>query len=333
MSPRPRTAGASDIERRGRPSVSPTPGHDAMMLFPPIRIEARLFAELPDELTSPRVTAWSRAHFPGRALGSFLEGPDFDRDGTLFVVDIPNGRIFRVSPAGVFTLVVQYEGWPNGLKVMPDGKLLVADHRLGLVEIDPGSGRVDLRIEGYRGEHFRGLNDLSLAPDGTVYFTDQGQTGLQEPAGAVYRWEAASGRLTRLLAGVPSPNGLVVNREGTHLFVAVTRANAVWRLPFVADGGVSKVGVFLNLSGGGGPDGMTVDAEGGLVVAQPGIGVLRFDAFGLLTHFIDGGPGASLSNIVFHRSGDNRLLITDSGRGRILVADMPFPGWRHGGDR
>lgn len=40
------------------------------------------------------------------------------------------------------------------------------------------------------------------------------------------------------------------------------------------DGGVSKVGVFLNLSGGGGPDGLAVDVEGGLIVAQPGLGVL-----------------------------------------------------------
>jgi gluconolactonase len=302
-----------------------------MLLFPPTRIEAHLFARLPDEFATPCVTAWSEANFAGRELGSFLEGPDFDAAGNLFVVDIPNGRIFRISPEGDFACVAAYGGWPNGLKILPTGKLLVADHRLGLVEVNPVDGAICVRVDGYRGEHFRGLNDLTLAPDGQVYFTDQGQSGLQEPAGAVYRWEPATGRLIRILSGIPSPNGLVFNHEGTHLFVAVTRDNAVWRLPFVKDGGVSKVGVFLNLSGGGGPDGLTVDAEGGFVVAQPGIGVLRFDTFGVLTHFVDAGPGASLSNIVFHGSGDRRLFITDSGRGQVLVAEMPYPGRRSSG--
>jgi gluconolactonase len=299
-----------------------------VILEPPIRIEAKPFAVVPEAFSTPRVSAWSRAHLGGRALGSFLEGPAFDASGHLFVVDIPHGRIFRISPEGVFSLVASYDGWPNGLKVLPSGKLLIADHRLGLVEVDPADGAMRVRVDGYRGERFRGLNDLTLAPDGNIYFTDQGQTGLQEPAGSVFRWNPLSERLTRVLSGIPSPNGLVANAEGTHLFVAVTRANAIWRLPFVEDGGVSKVGVFINLSGGGGPDGMTMDADGGFVVAQPGVGVLRFDAFGILTHFVDGGRGASLSNVAFHISGDSRLFITDSGRGQVLVADMPFPGVR-----
>ena len=53
-----------------------------------------------------------------------------------------------------------------------------------------------------------------------------------------------------------SPNGLVMDPDETMLYIAVTRANAVWRMPLPKEGGTFKVGVFVRLSGGlGGPDG------------------------------------------------------------------------------
>ncbi|ERT02407.1 hypothetical protein HMPREF1624_00705 [Sporothrix schenckii ATCC 58251] len=45
--------------------------------------------------------------------------------------------------------------------------------------------------------------------------------------------------------------------------------------PSCLTAGSAQVGVFLNLSGGGGPDGLAMDVQGGLVVAQPSLGVLR----------------------------------------------------------
>jgi gluconolactonase len=48
----------------------------------------------------------------------------------------------------------------------------------------------------------------------------------------------------------PSPNGLALNPEETLLFVAMTRGNAVWRLPLLPDGTTSKVGIFAQLAGG-----------------------------------------------------------------------------------
>ncbi len=73
-----------------------------------------------------------------------------------------------------------------------------------------------------------------------------------------------------LVNTVPSPNGLVMNKAETVLYVGVTRGNAVWRLPLMEDGTASKVGLFIQMSGGhAGPDGMALDEEGGLVIAHP----------------------------------------------------------------
>lgn len=58
-----------------------------------------------------------------------------------------------------------------------------------------------------------------------MYFTDQGQTGLHDPTGRVYRL-CTDGRLDCQLANGPSPNGLVLTPDESALFVAMTGDNA-----------------------------------------------------------------------------------------------------------
>ena len=69
-------------------------------------------------------------------MDSFLEGPSFDRKGNLYCVDIPFGRVFRVDLRGRWELVVQYDGWPNGLKLHKDGRVFIADYKRGLMLLD-----------------------------------------------------------------------------------------------------------------------------------------------------------------------------------------------------
>lgn len=296
------------------------------MYPPPQILTAEPFARLPDRYRTKGASTWAGVNLIGHELYSFLEGPSFDRAGNLYVVDIPFGRIFRVTPAGEWSLTVEYDGWPNGLKVHPDGRLFVADYRRGVLQVDPDTGAVTTLLEHYRSEGFKGCNDLFLAPDGALYFTDQGQTGMQDPTGRVFRWTEAKG-LQLLIDTVPSPNGLVLNLAGTQLYVAVTRANAVWRLPLVPDGGVSKAGVFVQLSGGAaGPDGMALDEEGGLWACHPGIGVWRFDLRGRPTHFVEAEEGSLWTNLAFGGESGRELFVTDSATGAIMRAITPFRG-------
>ena len=68
-------------------------------MFPlPKVICTEVFAEVPASLRRSGETAWTRTNRPGLATPSFLEGPSFDRDGNLYVVDVPYGRVFRISP-------------------------------------------------------------------------------------------------------------------------------------------------------------------------------------------------------------------------------------------
>ena len=289
-------------------------------------VPSTVFSRVPDKFRRLVKTAWADANRGGDPVDCFLEGPSFDRAGNLYVVDIPFGRVFRVSPGGDWTLVTEYDGWPNGLKIHRDGRIFITDYKRGIMLLDPDRGTVTPIIETVRSESFKGVNDLVFSANGDLYFTDQGQTGLHDPTGRVYRYTAA-GRLDRLVDTVPSPNGIVLNLRETQLYVGVTRGNAVWRLPLFEDGGVSKVGLFIQLSGGlAGPDGMALDAEGGLIVAQPGMTVWRFDRVGRPTHHVEPQGECFVTNVAFGGPNGASLFMTDSGSGRILQAAMPVAG-------
>jgi gluconolactonase len=225
---------------------------------PPRLIATEVFSAMPDSFRRKGVrTDWADANRAGQPTDCFIEGPSFDADGNLCIVDIPFGRIFKIAPDGKWSLVTEYDGWPNGLKISSDGRILVADYRHGIMELDVNAGRMRPVLTARNSESFRGCNDLHLASNGDIYFTDQGQTGLHDPSGRVYRL-SPSGRLDCLIDTGISPNGLVLDPAEKVLFVAMTRDNAVWRLPLMKDGTVSKVGRFCSTFGASGPDGLTV---------------------------------------------------------------------------
>jgi len=295
----------------------------------PAEIEARVLTRLPDAFRRRRRTEWSDANKPGHEVDSFLEGPAFDRDGNLYVVDIPFGRIFRISPALEWTLVAEYDGWPNGLALHRDGSLWIADYRRGLLRMDfssrAGSGEPVPILAHRNSESFKGLNDLTFDREGNCYFTDQGQTGLHDPTGRVYRLRT-NGRLELVIGGIPSPNALALDRDGKFLFVAVTRANQVWRGPLLPDGSVSKVGAFRTFFGTSGPDGMAIDVDNRLVVAHASLGgAFVVNAIGEVTHFVKSPAGSTVTNVAY-RPGTVTLVMTESETGSILEAELPAHG-------
>ncbi|MEQ9258373.1 MAG: SMP-30/gluconolactonase/LRE family protein [Roseovarius sp.] len=301
-----------------------------MSLYPPPQtLNAPVWTTLPERFrirdTSPE---WAAANKPGRQIDSFLEGPSFDRAGNLWVTDIPYGRIFRISPEGAWELVTQYDGWPNGLKIDRDGAIWIADYKRGILRMGPQGGTPEPVVTHRHSEHFRGCNDLVFDSRGRLYFTDQGQSGMHMPNGRVYRHDPASGRLDLLIDTGPSPNGLVLNEHEDALYVAMTRGNSVWRLPLMADGTASKVGVFVQLSGGlSGPDGMALDAEGGLWVAHAGNGcVWGFSRLGAPLWRVISATGLTTTNIAFGGEGGRSLFITESDTGNILRAEVPVAG-------
>lgn len=292
---------------------------------PPEVIDAKVLTRMPDAMRRAVRSEWADANKPGHVVDCFLEGPCFDRQGHLYLTDIPHGRIFRISPSGDWQEIANTGGWPNGIAIHKDGSLWVADYRRGLLRVNPHTGAVEVLLGHRNSESFKGINDLVFDKDGQCYFTDQGQTGMHNPTGAVYRLRT-NGQLDQVLANAPSPNGIALDTSGRFLFVAVTRGNAVWRGPLLPDGSISKVGVFRSFFGTSGPDGMATDSENRLVVAHASLGgAFVMNARGEVTHFVRSPVGQTITNVAFV-PGSSQLILTDSEQGHVLMADLPSTG-------
>ncbi|KAH7031696.1 uncharacterized protein B0I36DRAFT_289909 [Microdochium trichocladiopsis] len=294
---------------------------------PPPTITAELHVRIPDELRCVgQETEW-RGGSAVQFQHIFLEGPVVDTDGNLYIVDIPYGRILKIDSQKNVTVAAQWDGEPNGLVGTPDGTLMIADYKQGILEFDPATGKVGPKLTRKNLERFKGPNDLIIDSHGNLYFTDQGQTGITDPTGRVYRL-SPQGKLDTLLDNGASPNGIVLSVDERFLYVAMTRANQVWRLPLHEDGTTSKAGVFFQSFGNAGPDGLAVDEEGSLFVCHPSLGsVFVVDSHGVpKARIVSGTKGLNLTNCCFGGPEHKTLYITDSMEGNVQKVDWHCRG-------
>jgi gluconolactonase len=298
------------------------------MYAAPPSVKAEIFARIPDkfrkagQLSVERLTAGKGT----LSTDCFIEGPSFDRQGNLYIVDIAFGRVFKIRPSGEVDVVAEWDGEPNGLKIHQDGRIFVTDHKCGLLLINPDTGHVTPVIERYMTERFRGLNDLYIAKNGSIYFTDQGQSNILDPTGRVYRMNP-DGRVEKLFDHVPSPNGIVMSPNERQLYVAVTRTNSIWKSVLSPDDGLTRTGLFIQMSGGTGPDGMAIDQASNLVVAHAGGGkVWLFSPMGEPLLRINAPAGHMTTNVAYGGPDNKNLYITESDTGCVLVTKMEVPG-------
>lgn len=285
-----------------------------------------IFTAMPASLRRPERSDWADANRGGAVTDSFLEGPVFDDAGNLYVTDIPWGRIFRIDPQGAWSLLAEYDGEPNGLKFLDAGTLLITDYKNGLMRLDVATGQVSPYLQRRNSERFKGVNDLIFDAEGNLYFTDQGQSGLHDPSGRLYRLRP-NGQFDLLLHNVPSPNGVALSPDDRVLYLAVTRGNCVWRVPLLPDGSVAKVSQFFTSYGPSGPDGLAVDAQGRVLVANPGLGVVWvLNGRAEPELVLRGVPGSSTTNLAFGGADRRTLYVTDSTHGRVLRTSLEAPG-------
>tara|TARA_B100001113_G_scaffold40573_1_gene28764 strand:- start:314 stop:814 length:501 start_codon:yes stop_codon:yes gene_type:complete len=165
---------------------------------------------------------------------------------------------------------------------------------------------------------------MDYAPDGALWFTDSGRTSLSDPEGRVYCL-SPGGVLRLVLDCVPYSNGICFSPDGAWVYVAATRANQVWRFSSnLPTTGQPMVGVFLQLSGGLGPDGLATNEKGWLTVAQAQAGrAYVFDALGDPIAEVRLPEGLWTTSVTFHPDDQSKLYIVDAQTGTIFVANIP----------
>lgn len=257
----------------------------------------------------------------------FPEGPAFDRNKNLFVVNVDTGDISKISPKGQVKIFVNTGGAPNGAAFHPNGDLYVADRAKGIIGISP-KGDIRVVVDNYRGKKLNGPNDLVFDTRGNLYFTDPHGSSAEDPFGCVYRI-SSNGEMACLASGLAFPNGLVLSLDGKYLFVAITRKNRILR--YVFDPPVRSY-LFSQLSGGWGPDGIAFDVAGNLYVAHYGGGdVLIVNPKGEIMERVPIG-GLYPTNVAFGGPDNKTLYVTEVETGSVCCFNADHPGFPLYGD-
>ena len=268
----------------------------------------------------------------------FGEGPVWCTDGTLVVTSVAAGALFRVRPeAGVAERFADTGGGANGAALAADGSILVTQNggfdvgTTGFIDgapavtsnpVTPGLQLVsaDGAVTYLLDEGFEGPNDLCVAADGTVYFTDPGHwPPKEENIGRVFAFER-DGSSRVVAEGFLYCNGIALDRNG-HL-VVVERRGLQRLLP---DG--SREWVIEKLGRGGG-DGFCLDAEGRFYVASTiDHGVRVVDPDGTVVDFLEIEDDGLTTNCCFGGPDLRTLYATDAIPGNVVAWEaMPTPG-------
>ena len=166
-----------------------------------------------------------------------LVDPD---DGTV-LTGVADGRVLRLHPRnGTVSVVADTGGRPMGLEWLPDGRLLVCDARRGLLAIDTHSGTTEVLATQVAGQTLGFCNSASVAPDGTIWFSDSSSRFGIDVWKADILEHSGTGRLLRrdvsgecevVTDGLQFANGVALTDDPTHVVVAETGSYALSTCP------------------------------------------------------------------------------------------------------
>lgn len=249
-----------------------------------------------------------------------LEGPAFDRDGNLLVVEVVGGRVMRISPDREVRIVVPKNALGSAaIAVHKDGRLFVA----GVGDLKAGGSVYAARADGSAKETIipadQGYipDDLVFDSQGGFYFTDfRGNN--DKPVGGVFYVSPDMKTITPVLSNLSMPNGIALSPDGKILWVGETGRNRLHRVELSEPTMIGLFGTTIpHHFAGVHADSIRVDGDGNVYVGLMGAGrVLVFDPKGvpigqILVPGRDQGKFLYTSSLAI-RPGTNELFITAS---------------------
>ena len=248
------------------------------------------------------------------ALGAELgEGPVWDvRTGRLVWVDIVGRAVHATDPASGDTDSITVPLHVGAVVPRAAGGFLAALQD-GFSVIGDGPPRPVASVEHAAPGEFR-LNDGKCDPAGRFW---AGSIAYDESSGrsALYRLDA-DGSVTTMLAGVSISNGLAWSADGSTMFYIDTPTRRIDAFAFdVATGSISDRRTVVTIGDGlGYPDGMTIDADGGLWVALWGGGAVHRYLDGRLDAVVDL-PVSQPTSCAFGGAAFDELYVTSAWKG------------------
>ncbi|HNR41310.1 MAG TPA: SMP-30/gluconolactonase/LRE family protein [Bacteroidales bacterium] len=244
---------------------------------------------------------------------AFTEGPASDPRGNVYFTDQPNDRIMKWSTDDILSVFMQPSGRSNGMYFDRQGFLWsCADEKNEIWKISTENKKTEIISVRFNGKPMNGPNDLWVAPDGGVYFTDPfyrrtwwDHSSMPQEKECVYYLSPDRKTLISVADDLGRPNGIVGTPDGKILYVADIENNQTWSYTIKSDGTLSDKKLFCGL----GSDGMTIDRKGNIYLTGKGVSV--FDKRGRLIGNIEI-PENWTANVCFGGKDHRSLFITAS---------------------
>lgn len=204
-------------------------------------------------------------------------------DGSVIFSETTANRTIRIDKDDQVTTFLENTEGSNGMSFDKDGRLFVTQVPFGtggIAILYPAAAKKKL-VEGYDGKPFGRANDLTVSRSGGVYFTDSANAQPMPPGGvplppALYYLAPGAAKATQLFTDVPFPNGVVLSRDEKVLYLNNTNGEYLLAFDVQPDGGLKNRrnfarydGVTANAAGVlvSGADGLTLDSDGRLYAA------------------------------------------------------------------
>ncbi|AWN14371.1 SMP-30/gluconolactonase/LRE family protein [Salinisphaera sp. LB1] len=256
----------------------------------------------------------------------WCEGPVYIADADIVLwSDIPNDRILRWTPAGDVGVFRQPSRHANGHTRDRQGRLISCEHGGRQVTRTEPDGRTTVLADRYDGGRLNSPNDVVVAADDSIWFTDppygilsdyEGHKAESEQAGCfVFRLDPKSGELTVVADDFVRPNGLAFSPDERTLYISDTsrshdpNGHHHIRAFDVIDGRRLENSRVFAVIEPGVSDGFRVDTDGNIWTSA-GDGVQCFAPDGTLLGKIH--VPETVSNLTFGGPRRNRLFITAS---------------------
>jgi gluconolactonase len=223
------------------------------------------------------------------------EGPIAMPDGSVIFSEINKNRTIRIDKDDTFSTFLENTGGTTGVAFDRQGRLVAAVVPWGSTKfsiIYPEAAK-KVVIDNYDGKPFGRPNDLTIAKNGGMYFTDSANAMPRPPEGlplpaAVYYLPPGATKATQLFTDVAFPNGILLSRDEKTVYLNNSNGEYLLSFDVQPDGALTNRrnfakydGVRPNAAGvpASGADGITIDAQGRLYVAASN-GVQVFSAQG-----------------------------------------------------
>jgi gluconolactonase len=207
----------------------------------------------------------------------WAEGPVYFRDGGyLLWSDIPNNRMMRwLEEDGHLSVFRAHSNYSNGNTRDREGRLVTCEHDARRVTRTEYDGRITVLMDRHEGKRLNAPNDVVVASDGAVWFTDpgygidgeyEGHADKFELKAQVYRLDAKTGRASVVADDFVRPNGLAFSPDEKLMYIVdsgITHGGpAHIRVFEVAGNKLRKGRIFAEDFAPGFTDGLRTDMKG-----------------------------------------------------------------------